>query len=142
VLSAEWVAPSIVRDRLRRWLVDHHWSPAHLDDLVLAVSEAVSNSVEHGYLIPADAPEQPVSGKTVEVRGEVSVGADGSRHVEFVIRDRGTWIEPTTGYTRRGQGIRLMRACTEEVTIKHGPAGTTVVLRSWPLPPALRHKHS
>ncbi|MBC8091620.1 MAG: ATP-binding protein, partial [Pseudonocardia sp.] len=48
-LLAVPAAASIVRERLRHWLDGLGWPEPELDDVVLAVHEAVSNSVEHGY---------------------------------------------------------------------------------------------
>jgi serine/threonine-protein kinase RsbW len=137
VLPTEWVAPSIARDWVRRWLTAHRWSPAHRQDLVLAISEAVSNSVEHGYGISANDASRFVldpSLKTIEVYGHVITNRDGVRRVEFTIRDYGRWTPPAALYPRRGHGMMLMRACTDEVIIDHTPDGTTVVLRGRPLP--------
>ena len=142
VLAAEWVAPSIARDRVRRWLTAHQWSRAHREDLVLAVSEAVSNSVEHGYGISADDtscfPPIAPSG-TIELQGRIITHPDGVRHVEFTIRDQGRWVPPAMLCGNRGHGMTIMSACADEVTLDHTTAGTTVVLRSRPLPrPPLR----
>lgn len=142
VLPAEWVAPSIARDRVRSWLTAHRWSPTHQDDLVLAVSEAISNSVEHGYGIDAEDPaaDDALTGAagTIELHGRVTTERDGSRHVEFVVRDQGRWLQPAMLPGNRGHGMTLMRACTDQVTIDYTPQGTTVVLRSRRLPPPLR----
>jgi anti-sigma regulatory factor (Ser/Thr protein kinase) len=141
VLTAEWVAPSIARDRIRRWLSAHRWSPAELQDLVLAVSEAVSNSVEHGYRIsPEEAAERPLVPRgTIELHGELVSDSDGTRTVEFTIRDHGRWAIPAEARGSRGHGMTIMRACAAEVSIDQTPAGTTVVLRSWPLPARAPH---
>jgi anti-sigma regulatory factor (Ser/Thr protein kinase) len=141
-LTAEWVAPSIARDRVRRWLTAHRWSPAQVDDLVLAVSEAVSNSVEHGYGMPtedADHSTLDASSSTVKLAGQIITDADGIRRVEFTIRDHGRWTPPD-GPSSRGHGMTLMRACTDAVTIEHTTAGTTVVLRSRALPSPPGHR--
>ncbi len=139
-LTTDWVSPSVARDRVRAWLISHHWSPAHTDDLVLAVNEAVTNSIEHGYGISPEAvatgPALPHA--TVEVHGEIAFDDQGRRYAEFVVRDRGDWRIPTSDATR-GNGIRLMRACTADFTIQHSISGTTVRLRSHPLP-ALSHQ--
>ena len=134
-LTTDWVSPSLARDRVRTWLTNHHWSPAHTDDLVLAVNEAVTNSIEHGYGI---SPEEAVTGPalphaTIEVHGEIALDEQGRRYAEFVIRDRGGWRTPTSDATR-GNGIRLMQACTADFAIHHGITGTTVRFRSHPLP--------
>ena len=62
------VAP--VRHQLREWLQDSGFGEDEASDLVLAVSEAVNNSVEHAYPAPARG--------TVEVRARVA-------------RDSGPW---------------------------------------------------
>ncbi|WP_214406012.1 ATP-binding protein [Pseudonocardia lacus] len=131
-LNAGWVAPSIARERVEGWLRAHRWPPAQVDELVLAVSEAVSNSVEHGYRVPPDALEPQ---ETVDVRMRLTVAPDGFRQVEFVVSDRGHWREPHRAATSRGHGMLIMRSCTDELVVDGSPAGTTVVLRSRPTPP-------
>jgi len=132
VLAADWISPSVARDRVRTWLRANRWSPANTDDLVLAVNEAVSNSIEHGYQI---GPDDPPATQTVAIHGTIHRAADGSRHVELTIRDTGTWLPPVEGTpTTRGQGIRLMRACVDHLTIDGDADGTTVTLHSRPVP--------
>jgi serine/threonine-protein kinase RsbW len=133
VLNAGWVAPSIARERVEDWLQAHKWPPAQAEELVLAVSEAVSNSVEHGYRVPIDAFDHP---ETVELLARLSVHADAYRQVEFRVSDRGTWREPDTGISTRGHGMLIMRSCTDELVVDGSPSGTTVLLRSRPAPPA------
>ena len=138
VLDVDWVSPSIARDRLRAWLVAHRWSPAHTDDLVLALNEAVSNSIEHGYGLSADPAPLALPEPPVEVRGRVVTEPDGTRRVELTVRDRGRWRPPVGGSSSsRGHGVTIMRACTDEVTVERGAHGTTVVLRGRPVPPPL-----
>ena len=136
-LAADWISPSIARDRVRTWLHSHRWSPSNTDDLVLAVNEAVSNSIEHGYgLIPElDLADER---QLVEVSARLVLADDGSRRAEFTIRDRGRWQVPSDGIATRGHGVRIMRACVEDFSIDHGPDGTTVVLHSRSMPPPLR----
>jgi anti-sigma regulatory factor (Ser/Thr protein kinase) len=133
-LGAEWVAPSIVRQRVEQWLRELRWPPAQIDELVLAVSEAVSNSVEHGYGVPTDAIDHP---GTVTVRGRIVVEADGYRQAEITVHDGGTWREPVTEVSSRGHGMLIMRTCTDRFTIEHDADGTTVVLLGRPTPPPL-----
>jgi len=132
VLAADWISPSVARDRVRGWLRANRWSPAHTDDLVLAVNEAISNSIEHGYQV---GPEDPPTTETVEIHGVIHRADNGSRHVEFTVRDAGAWQPPNEdGHSTRGQGLRLMRACVEHVTVDGGDGGTTVTLHSRPVP--------
>jgi anti-sigma regulatory factor (Ser/Thr protein kinase) len=131
-LSADWVAPSIARERVSSWLHAHHWPPAQIEELVLAVSEAVSNSVEHGYHVPLESMEHT---DTVQLLVRMSVAADGYRRAEFVVIDQGSWREPVDGSGNRGHGMLIMRSCTDELTVHGTSTGTTVTLRSRPAPP-------
>jgi anti-sigma regulatory factor (Ser/Thr protein kinase) len=133
VLGASWVAPSLARERVEAWLRGHQWPPAQVDELVLAVSEAVSNSVEHGYRVPFDAVEHP---GRIELRARLSADADGYRRVGFRVRDAGIWREPDRAVSSRGHGMLIMRTCTDELVVDGSPEGTTVELRSRPAPPA------
>ena len=49
-LPANPVAIPVARYQVRRWLAALSWPAAALDDIVLAVSEAVTNAVEHAYV--------------------------------------------------------------------------------------------
>jgi anti-sigma regulatory factor (Ser/Thr protein kinase) len=105
---------SLARRRLRDWLtVDV--SSELVEDLVLAVYEAMANAVEHGY---ADCPHGPVR---LQARRS-------SAHILITVSDDGSWRVPTTDRFR-GRGLPLMRLLTEDVHIAAGPAGT--VVRLW-----------
>jgi anti-sigma regulatory factor (Ser/Thr protein kinase) len=130
-LPADPVTPSVVRQRLREWLAAWSWPADQLDDIVLAVSEAVSNSVEHAYL------NQPPG--MVEVRGGIETTPDRKHRMMIIIRDYGRWRSPPTDNQNRRRGIPLMRAYMESVTIGQpldDKVGTWVVLRSKAISPA------
>ncbi|MFL6119333.1 ATP-binding protein [Actinophytocola sp.] len=132
VLAADWISPSVARDEVRAWLRAHGWSPAHTDDLVLAINEAVSNSIEHGYRI---GPHDPPREETVAVHAAIHRAPDGSRRADFTVRDHGSWLAPDeSGSSTRGQGLRLMRACVEHLSVEGDADGTTVTLHSRPVP--------
>lgn len=123
-LLAVPAAASLVRERLRGWLGALGWAEADLDDVVLAVHEAVSNSIEHGY-----AGTEPGE---VEVVGARVVDGDVQR-ARFTVRDDGRWLAPRApGY--RGRGVAVMRGCMAEVTIRPGDGGTEVEMLSRPVP--------
>lgn len=104
-LLAVPAAASIVRERLRARLGG--LGRAELDDVVLAVHEAVSNSVEHGYA--------------------------GRAAGEIVVRDEGRWRPPSDpGF--RGRGIAVMRGCMADVDLSPGVGGTEVAMVSRPVP--------
>lgn len=129
-LPADSIAPSVARSRTRRWLTTLCWPAGQCDDIVLAVSEAVSNAVEHAYL------DQPFG--LVEVRGGTETAPGGQRRVTVIVRDHGRWRPAPLHTENRRRGIPLMRACMDTVTIGQ-PAddkvGTWVVLRSRAVPP-------
>lgn len=106
------------------WLTAHGWPPEEQEDLELAVSEAVSNAVEHGYGVRPGAAGRP---------GVVEVAAERlPDRVEITVRDRGGWRTPPRLRSHRRHGIPIMRACAAECAIDGTPSGTTVVLRSRP----------
>lgn len=102
-----------VRSELRRWLPSVGASEDDVADLLIAVGEAVANSVEHAY-----GPQ----GGTVTLRLEAGDGA-----VEVTVRDTGTWREARGKH--RGRGTQLMRQLCDELTVDHGEQGTRVWLR-------------
>jgi serine/threonine-protein kinase RsbW len=124
-LAADPIAISVARHQLRRWLAGFSWPAGQLDDIVLAVSEAVTNAIEHAYL--------DQSAGVVEVRGGIETTPGGQRRVTVIVRDHGRWRLPPTDDENRRRGIPLMRACMDTVTIgqpNDGRVGTWVVLRS------------
>jgi len=120
------VAP--VRHRLRAWLEAGGFGEDEASDLVLAVSEAVNNSVEHAYPCPVRG--------TVEVRAQLA--HDGCVQVD--VTDHGRWRVPPPALTMRGRGLLLMRESVDSVEIDRSANGTTVHLRRAPTPvvPATR----
>jgi anti-sigma regulatory factor (Ser/Thr protein kinase) len=136
VVGADWVAPSIARDRLERWLRGLAWPRGQREDLVLALSEAVSNSVEHGYGIAAGATSSGDAGAgAVEVRARLLVEGGGARRIRLVVRDGGRWREPVAPSRFRGHGLAIIRACADEMVVDGDDAGTTLTLSSRAAPP-------
>ncbi len=112
-----------VRAVLRNWLTRLGARPDETDEIVLAVNEAVSNSVIHAY---------GIAGGEVLVRAWTRPVEEGGE-MEVVVRDHGRW-RPSGPYgTNDGRGIDVMRALMDAVEIEPGTeesaTGTTVVLR-------------
>ncbi|HEX2262698.1 MAG TPA: ATP-binding protein [Pseudonocardiaceae bacterium] len=129
-MPADPIASSVARDRVRYWLTALCWPAGERDDIVLAVSEAVSNAVEHAYL------DQP-SG-LVEIRGGGETTSGGQRRVMVIVRDHGRWRPVPVDDENRRRGIPLMWACMDTVIFGQpagDQAGTCVVLRSRAVPP-------
>ncbi|MDY7101522.1 MAG: SpoIIE family protein phosphatase [Actinomycetota bacterium] len=84
-----------------------------LSGLLVAVSEAVTNAVEH----------RRTDGDVIAVSAQV----DGAR-IEITVSDQGVWRPPVPQATR-GFGLSIMRALTD-VTVDPTPRGTTVTMRA------------
>ena len=91
-----------------------------LNDVVLAVNEALTNAAEFAY-----RGRQPGT-MTLQVRFD---RADGTLIAE--VSDNGTWrhVDPSAQPNTRGRGIPLMRALADSITISQLPDGTHVVMR-------------
>ncbi|MFD9732872.1 ATP-binding protein [Umezawaea sp. NPDC059074] len=124
-----------LRKALDAWLVALGVDDDAAYDLVVAVNEAVSNSVEHAY--PPD------------VDGTVRVGADVEPDgtVVVVVADDGRWRVPPTTLSDRGRGLLLMRENVDQVVVERAAGGTTVRLcrsllaRRPEVLPTRRHGH-
>ncbi|MCM6774170.1 ATP-binding protein [Nocardia sp. CDC159] len=105
-----------VRRRLREWLLRCGIDSDRAYDIVLAVSEACSNSVEHGY-----------RGEGGLVRLHASASATDLR---ITVTDRGSWKpRDTPSDPWRGRGLELIRALVPGASLTPGPDGTEVEFR-------------
>jgi serine/threonine-protein kinase RsbW len=131
VLDAVPAALSAARAKVRT-LNEWGWPLADAADIELAVNEAIANVIEHAY-----PPEEtgPVS-----VHAWVSVNPrDGKRRVVVAVTDRGrrgTHHPEVHPASARGHGLVVMSGCMAELHIERGAAGTTIVMISYPVPPA------
>jgi serine/threonine-protein kinase RsbW len=111
-----------IRQRLRAWLAGWGWTEDGLDDLVMAVDEAVSNVVEHAYR------EQPDPG---DIRVHARIAAErGVRRAVVAVTDRGRWRPVPSDPGHRGRGLRMMEAFTASLRIERGRDGTQVTMTS------------
>jgi len=117
--DARQLAP--IRTHVRGWLAPLVLPGDDEDDIVLAVSEAASNCVEHAY--PADTTDGTV---------ELTFWTEAP-HLCLEIVDHGTWRPPTDQPAHRGRGIEMMRQVMTTVLIHYDRRGTRVFL-SYPLP--------
>jgi len=102
------------RATLRSWLIRAGLDAEQTLDVLIAVGEAVANSIEHGHREHRDG--------TVRLRATAL--AD---RLHLTVVDTGSWRPPKADPTSfRGRGIMLMRALMQDVTIEPGDSGTTV----------------
>jgi PAS domain S-box-containing protein len=102
-----------VRARLDLWLRAAGTPDALRADVVLAVGEACTNSIEHAY---RDDTHGTV---------HIEAGFEGDEiHVRVV--DFGSWKTPPTDPGTRGRGLRLIKAVAESVALSPTSTGTTV----------------
>ncbi|MQA99183.1 MAG: SpoIIE family protein phosphatase [Actinobacteria bacterium] len=102
-----------VRDRVRRWLESLGVHPHDIYDLILAVTEAAANAIEH----PRDSETHDFQ-------------VDGVLHgdrLELNVRDHGRWRDPAP--SDRGRGLTLMRGLLDRVGVERLTHGTQVQMR-------------
>jgi PAS domain S-box-containing protein len=102
-----------LRHQLADWLHGARVSEERIADIVLAVNEAVANSIEHGY-------QGRKPGK-IRLKGD----NDGAR-VRLKITDKGSWKPAATDPGVRGRGLLLIRAVSDWLEMDCTPKGTTV----------------
>jgi anti-anti-sigma factor len=103
-----------LRADLRAWLAGIGARPGEAHDVLLAVGEACSNSIEHGAA-GAAAP--------IDVRARLS-----ERELLVNVTDRGVW-RTASAPSDRGHGLRLMRVLSQRMRVVTSEGGTRVELR-------------
>lgn len=109
-----------LRHELSQWLRMHvTLDPDKLNDILLAVNEALTNAAEFAY-----------PGK----RGTMGLNVrcdEADRSLVVDVFDHGTWrhVDPAAQPNTRGRGIPLMRALADDTTISPSPNGTHVQMR-------------
>jgi anti-sigma regulatory factor (Ser/Thr protein kinase) len=111
-----------LREELEQWLRRNFaLDLLRLNDLVLAVNEALANVAEFAY-------------RHVTQVGTVDVRADYDRVTSILtitVADQGSWRDSSEREAKRtrGRGIPLMEALSDDVGIDAGDDGTTVSMR-------------
>ncbi|HEU5472692.1 MAG TPA: SpoIIE family protein phosphatase [Actinophytocola sp.] len=115
---------SAVHRELGCWLDGLRVSGDDQIALELAVVEAVTNSIEHGYRAhPGDV--------------RVDARLDRTGTIAVIVADRGGWREPSGDDPFRGRGLLMMRECSDRLDLDASPSGTTVHMRRKVRAPAL-----
>ena len=114
-----------LRHRLGTWAAAAGLTSDHIDAVILAGDEAMSNVVCHAY--PEDDPG------TFDLIASYRPDL-GTVHV--TVRDRGAWRpEPADPGPLHGRGLVLIRALAQHATFERSADGTTVHM-TWLLPEA------
>lgn len=103
-----------------------------IDEIKLAVVEACINAFEHS------GP----GGRCVELLYRISNGSEGREMLEVTVADRGRGFDPEKvetpslarklqGGSKRGWGLAIINNLTDEVEIRSGQDGTTIVMRKY-----------
>ncbi|MHA6781476.1 ATP-binding protein [Pseudonocardia saturnea] len=143
--AAAW----LVRERLTAWLTAVRWPALAGEDVVFAVSEAVSNCIEHAYpsgmpgaVIEISALIEHAPGTTDQpaVAGSGSDQLPGGtdapgpgRRLRIRVRDFGRWRPAPPDPGHRGRGLQMMIALMSEVLLHYsdtGRPGTEVTMVS------------
>jgi serine/threonine-protein kinase RsbW len=127
LLPAQLTTPTLVRRELEAWLGRLRWPEEARDDLVLAVSEAVSNAAEHAY--------PPGRAGDIQVAASLLVGPGDTQRVVVTVVDHGRWQEPPADHRFRRRGLQIMRAVSDEFRLDAAPDGTRVTMISPPVRP-------
>jgi anti-sigma regulatory factor (Ser/Thr protein kinase) len=110
-------AAAQTRLSLRLWLAAHSFDPQAAGDVLVAVSEAVSNSVEHSGVSPNDQ---------ITVRARLDSGRLG-----ITVRDTGRWRR-TPKDPLRGFGLKLMLSLMDTINIDQRGDGTRIEMTLTP----------
>jgi anti-sigma regulatory factor (Ser/Thr protein kinase) len=125
VLMADPVSLSVVRERFRRWLDGLCWPPREVDDIVMAVNEAVTSAVEHTH--PAAV------GAEVRVAARRYAEPDGWRRVLVAVAGGEHWTPEPEDF--EGPGLLMIHACMDAVEVTREADGVTMLLTSAKVPP-------
>jgi anti-sigma regulatory factor (Ser/Thr protein kinase) len=134
----------LVRHAVARWLKGTHWPEDGVEDITLAVTEAVTKVIEHAYLdhdpgsIHLYAWITQVARPTTPDGLSASPPATGGaptagRKVIVVVSDEGRWHPDRRTVDlngHRGRGIAMMTALMAAVHVQRASNGTTVVMVS------------
>lgn len=117
-MNATHLAPSQARRAVRDYVTLLDLPPQLVDDVLLCVSEAVTNAAEHAY--PDGAGR----------RGGLAVEASVDQDLRVCVRDHGTGFRPAPGDGGPHLGLPIISRLTRSFHVRTlGAGGTEVVMR-------------
>lgn len=113
----------LMREELDTWLAELHPGATDRYAALVAVTELVTNVVEHAYV---GRPEVDGGGAAPTVRVHARLEHDGL--LDVTVRDHGAWLAPAA--TRTGRGLALARGLVSSLDLDRSAHGTTVSVRT------------
>lgn len=111
-----------VRERIRQWAEPQGWSDRQVGEIVLALDEAVTNVIRHGY---GGQPQQRIL-----VRARVIDDPECGEGLEICVRDFGKQVDPSLICGRNlddvrpgGLGVHIIRAMNSSVEYQRAEGG-------------------
>lgn len=123
-----------VRDTIRAWIAQHGWEEPEIADIVLAVDEALSNVIRHGY------EGQP--GHKIELGLRALRDPQHGPGVEIRVRDFGKQVPLEKIRGRKlddlrpgGLGVHIIRSVMTSAEYSHASGGgMQLVMRKYQRP--------
>jgi anti-sigma regulatory factor (Ser/Thr protein kinase) len=116
-LPAELRTLREIRRAVERWADGHGLTEDDLIDVQLAIGEAVSNGIEHGYRDGAAGP----------VELDLELRQEGPRRLLAVrVVDHGRWRPAPARPGHRGRGLAMIRSLSEDMCVTSDAQGTVV----------------
>lgn len=113
---------SAVRDQLLRWAGAAGWQESDTADIVLAVDEALTNVIRHGY---GGQPDQRIC-----LKAQIIHHARRGAGIEITIRDFGCQVDPATIVGRDlndlrpgGLGVHIIRHVMDSAVYSRAEGG-------------------
>lgn len=121
----------VVRDALRAWLAPQEWDDIQVAEIVLAVDEALTNVIRHGYNNTADQP--------IEFHAERTTDEHQGAGIEIRVRDYGKQVDlgkicgrDLNDIRPGGLGVHLIHAMMSFASYKHAEgSGMILVMRKY-----------
>lgn len=111
-----------VRDKLRQWATAEGWTEDQINEIVLAVDEALSNVIRHGYGGPCE--------KRIDLTARMIDDAPDGAGLEITVRDFSEGVSPEQICGRElsdvrpgGLGVHLIKAMMEAVEYERADGG-------------------
>lgn len=111
-----------LRTQVQAWLTEHDWPERAIGELVLALDEAVTNVICHGY--------DNCPGQRILITGETTSEAQEGDGVVFRVRDFGKQVDPKQICGRDlddvrpgGLGVHIIKAMSNVATYERAEGG-------------------